>query len=59
MMMMGINNYYMGTHLPRYEYLRMLLSRFLEEIVYQYNLESLAVDGWVYIETRKGMYGLK
>jgi hypothetical protein len=48
-MIMDITNYYLGTPLPRYEYMRMLLSRFLEEIA----------DGWVYIEIRKGMYGLK
>jgi hypothetical protein len=59
MMMMDIKNYYVGTPLPRYEYTRMLLSRFPEEIVDKYNLRALAVNGWVYIEVRKGMYGLK
>jgi hypothetical protein len=59
MMMMDIKNYYLGAPLPWYEYMRMLLSRFLEEIVSKYNLTTLAIDGWVYIETRKGMYGLK
>jgi hypothetical protein len=59
MMMMDIKNYYMGTPLARFEYMKMLLSRFLEEIVCKYNLDSLAVGGWVYIETRKGVYGLK
>jgi hypothetical protein len=39
--------------------MKMLLSRFPEEIVNTYNLNALAVDGWVYIEIRKGMYGLK
>jgi hypothetical protein len=39
--------------------MRMLLSRFPEEIVEKYNLKALAVNGWVYIEIRKGMYGLK
>jgi hypothetical protein len=48
-----------GTPLPLYEYMIMLLSRFPEEIVETYNLKDLAVDGWVYIEIRKGMYGLK
>jgi hypothetical protein len=28
----------------------MLVSRFPEEIVQKYNLNALAVDGWVYIE---------
>jgi hypothetical protein len=59
MMMMDTKNYYSGTPLPRYEYMRMLLSRFPEEIVVKYNHKALAVDGWVYIEIRKGMYGLK
>jgi hypothetical protein len=52
MMMMEIKNYYVGTPLPRYEYMSMLLSRFPEEIVSKYNLKALAVDGWVYIEIR-------
>jgi hypothetical protein len=59
MMMMGIKNYYIGTPLPRFEYMEILLSRFPEEIVQKYNLNVLAVDGWIYIEIRKGMYGLK
>jgi hypothetical protein len=49
----------LGTPLPRFEYMKMLLSRFPEEIVNKYNLGALAVDGWVHIEIRKGMYGLK
>jgi hypothetical protein len=59
MMMMDIKNYYLGTPLPWFEYMKMLLSRFPEEIVQKYNLNALAVDGWVYIEIRKGMYGYK
>jgi hypothetical protein len=59
MMMMDIKKHYLGTPLPRFEYMKMLLSRFPEEIVQKYNLNALAVDGWVYIEIRKGMYGLK
>jgi hypothetical protein len=59
MMIMDIKNYYLGTPLPRFEYMKMLLSRFPEEIVQKYNLNALAVDGWVYIEIRKGMYGSK
>jgi hypothetical protein len=59
MMMMDITNYNLGTPLPRFEYMKMLLSRFPEEIVQKYNLNALAVDGWVYIEIRKGIYGLK
>jgi hypothetical protein len=59
MMMMDIKNYYLGTPLPRFEYMKMMLSRFPEEIIQKYNLNALAVDGWVYIEIRKGMYVFK
>jgi hypothetical protein len=59
MMMMDIKNYYLGTPLQRFEYMKMLLSRFPEEIIKKYNLNALAVNGWVYIEIRKGMYSLK
>jgi hypothetical protein len=59
MMMMDIKNYYLGTRLTRFEYMKMLLSRFPKEIIQKYNLNALAVDGWVNIEIRKGMYSLK
>jgi hypothetical protein len=59
MMIMDIKNYYLGTPLPRFEYMKMLLSRFPKKTVQKYNLNILAVDGWVYIEIRKGMYSLK
>jgi hypothetical protein len=45
MMMMDIKNYYIGTPLPRFEYMKTLLSRFPEEIIQKYNLKALAVDG--------------
>jgi hypothetical protein len=33
MMMMDIKNYYLGTPLPRFEYMKMLISRIPEEII--------------------------
>jgi hypothetical protein len=59
MMMMDIKNYYLGNPLPRFKYMKMQLSRFPEEIIQNYNLNALVVDGWVLIDIRKGMYGLK
>jgi hypothetical protein len=59
MMMMDINNFYIGTPLSRLGYMKMLLSHFPEEIVQKYNLHALAVYVWVYIEILKGMYGLR
>jgi hypothetical protein len=59
MMMMDIKNYYLSTPLPRFEFMKMLLSRFPKEIIQKNNLNALVVDGWVYIEIQKGLYGLK
>jgi hypothetical protein len=39
MIMMEIKNYYLGTPLHKYEYMRMLLSRFPEEIFNKFNLK--------------------
>jgi hypothetical protein len=57
MMMMDINNYYLGTPLPKYEYMGLPISILPEEIIEKYHLKRLVVDGWVYLEIRKGMYG--
>jgi hypothetical protein len=59
MMMMDIKNYCLGTPLPKYEYMRMPISILPEEIIEKYHLTRLAVDGWVNLEIRKGIYGLK
>jgi hypothetical protein len=50
MMMMEIKNYYLGTPLPRFEYMKVLLCRFPGEIIQKYNLNALSVASWVYIE---------
>jgi hypothetical protein len=59
MMMMDIKKNYLGTPLPTYEYMRLPISIFPDEIIKKYHLKSLAVDGWVYLDIRKGMYSLK
>jgi hypothetical protein len=59
MTMMDIKNYYLGTPLPSYEYMRLLLSIIPDEIITKYNLRAISVGGWVYLEIRKGVYGLK
>jgi hypothetical protein len=41
------------------EYMRLRLNIIPEEIIVKYNLRDLVdEEGWVYIEIRKGMYGL-
>jgi hypothetical protein len=59
MMMMDIKKYYLGTPLPTYEYMILPLTILPLDIIEKYDLKRLAVNGWVYLEIRKGIYGLK
>jgi hypothetical protein len=59
MMMMDIQNYYLGTPLPAYEYMILPITILPLDIIEKYDLKRLAVNGWVYLEIRKGVYGLK
>ena len=45
--------------MDRYKYMRLLLHSISDKITAQYNLLALALDGWVYLEIRKGIPGLK
>ena len=56
---MDIKNMYYGTPMDEYEYMRIRFSEIPNEIVTQYRLDNLQHDGWVYIQVRKGMPGLK
>ena len=56
---LDIKNYYYNTPMEVYEYMRLQLDVIPKEVVAQYDLHKLAVDGWVYLEIRKGMPGLK
>ena len=54
-----IKNFYLCTPLKRYEYVRMHLSNFPQDVITQSGLIKLAnKDGMVFVEIRKGMYGL-
>ena len=56
---LDISDYFYGTPMKTYEYVRIKLDIIPQEIVDQYNLLCLEKDGWVYMEVRKGMPGLK
>ena len=57
-MTLDIKNFYLGTPLKKYEYLRLKMSDLPDDVIEEYNLRPKAVDGHVYVECRKGMYGL-
>ena len=45
--------------MKRYEYVRLKMEDIPEEVIIEYNLRKLATkEGYVYVEVRKGMYGL-
>ena len=58
-MSIDINDFYLKTPMSRYEYFRMELELFPEDIMEEYNLRN-KVDAYgnVHCEVRRGMYGL-
>ena len=58
-MTLDVKNFYINTPMTRYEYVRIKIDDVPEEIIVEYNLrDKIASDGHVYVEIRKGMYGL-
>jgi hypothetical protein len=57
-MNMDIKNYYLGTLLERYEYVRIPVSMVVDKIMDENNLHAMVHNGYLYVEVRKGMYGL-
>ena len=53
-----VKSFYLCTPLDRYKYMKMPLSLFPEHIKKQYNMEDNALNGFVYLEIRKAVYGL-
>jgi hypothetical protein len=53
-----IKNFYLGTPLDRYEYMKMPLSILPEHKIHQYNMQKYARNGFVYFEIQKAIYGL-
>jgi len=53
-----LKDFYLGTPLARYEYMRIPVAMLPDEILDHYNLRPLIHNGHVYVEIRKGMYGL-
>jgi hypothetical protein len=49
---------YLKTPLDRYEYMKMPLQLIANNIIEHCRLSKKTVDGYVYMEIRKGMYGL-
>ena len=58
-MSLDISNFYLETPMKRYEYMRIRLADIPEEVIEHYKLKEKAnKDGFVFVEIRRGMYGL-
>ncbi|KAI2500611.1 Reverse transcriptase (RNA-dependent DNA polymerase) [Fragilaria crotonensis] len=53
-----LKDFYLGTPMTEYEYMRIPISMIPPAIMEHYQLTPLIHNGHVYVEIRKGMYGL-
>lgn len=53
-----IQDFYLNTPMERFEYMRIRVDLIPECIMQQYNLHDKVHRGYIYVEIRKGMYGL-
>ncbi len=54
----NIKNMYIETPLDRYKFIKMSLSLFPQDIIHHYGLFDRALNGNIYMEICKGVYGL-
>ena len=58
-MTLNIKKIYVNTTMEQFEYMILKLDQIPDDIIEQYGLkEKVMSDGYMYIEVRKGMYGL-
>jgi hypothetical protein len=57
-LVIDIKNFYLNTPLERSEYMVIMMASLPQEVIDEYGVNDLAVDGKVYIKIQKGMYGL-
>ena len=55
----NVSNFYYRTPMNRYKYMKIKFDKIPKEIVDAYNLATLEHNGYVFMEIRKGMPGLK
>ena len=55
---LDVKNYYLGTPMEDYEYMFIPITSIPHEIITHYKLHDIVHNGKVYMEIRRGMYGL-
>lgn len=53
-----LKDFYLGTPMDHYEYMRVPIRMIPPDIMLQYNLDPICHNGYVMVEIRRGMYGL-
>ena len=53
-----LKNFYLGTPMSQYEYMRIPVWALSKQIMDEYKLQNLIRNGYVLCEIRRGMYGL-
>jgi hypothetical protein len=54
----NIKNFYLGTPMARYEYMRIPMKLIPDKIVQAYQLQPMVYKEHIYMEIQRGMYGL-
>ena len=57
-MTIDIKDFYLGTTLPRKEYMRIARKQMSAQYIEENNMEDMCEDGYYYVEIYKGIYGL-
>ena len=57
-MNVDVKDYYLGTPMNHYEYMRIPVKRIPQDMMDQYNFPDLNVNGHVLVEIHKFMYGM-
>jgi hypothetical protein len=58
-MCLDIANFYLNNPMDDFQYMKIPVKYIPQEVMDEYDLHSLVCDGYVHVEIRKGMYGLK
>jgi hypothetical protein len=57
-MCLDIKNFYLSAPLDRFEYMKIPLALFLQWIIEQYDLNTHAFNGFIYLEMQLAVWGL-
>lgn len=57
-MTIDIKDFYLGTTLPRKEYMRIASNQMSKKYIEEHGMENMCEDGYYYVEIAKGIYGL-